>query len=81
MKKVLDERTIKAALAYDKNANLKSQKSAQNILKTFASPTQRLMAIQSLFKEQELIYTLRPKPLDLNNSVLLQDTNLMEKIV
>lgn len=68
MKKVLDNRSIKAALSYDKNANLKSQKSAQNILKEFDTPLQRLMAIQALFKKQELTYTLRPKPLDLNNS-------------
>ena len=67
-KKVLDNRSIKAALSYDKNANLRSQKSAQNILKTFDTPLQRLMAVQTLFKKQELTYTLRPKPLDLNNS-------------
>ncbi len=68
MKKVLDERTMKAALSYDKNVNLRSQESAQKILKAFDTPGQRLMAIQSLFKKQALTYTLRPKPLDLNNS-------------
>jgi len=68
MKKVLDERTMKAALSYDKNVNLRSKESAQKILKAFDTPGQRLMAIQNLFKNQALTYTLRPKPLDLNNS-------------
>jgi hypothetical protein len=68
MKKVLDSRSIKAALSYDKSANLRSKRRAQNIIKEFDTPLQRLMAIQRLFKKQELTYTLRPKPLDLNNS-------------
>jgi hypothetical protein len=68
MKKVLDDRIIKAALSYDINVNLRSQDSAQKILKEFDTPRQRLMAVQNLFKKQELTYTLRPKPLDLNRS-------------
>ena len=68
MKKVLDDRTVKAALSYDSNVNLRSQESAQKILKEFDTSGQRLMAVQSLFRKQELTYTLRPKPLDLNNS-------------
>ncbi len=67
-KKVLDARSIKAALSYDKNANLRSQSRAEDIRKEFDTPLQRLMEVQSLFKKQELTYTLRPKPLDLNNS-------------
>jgi hypothetical protein len=67
-KKVLDDRTSKAALSYDKNVNLRSQSRAEDIRKEFATPLQRLIAVQSLFKKQELTYTLRPKPLDLNNS-------------
>ena len=68
MKKVIDHRSIKAALSYDKSANLRSQSRAEDIRKEFDTPLQRLMAVQSLFKKQELTYTLRPKPLDLNNS-------------
>ncbi len=68
MKKVSDDRSIKAALSYDKSVNLKSQSKAENILQEFDTPLKRLIAIQSLFKKQELTYTLRPKPLDLNNS-------------
>ena len=67
-KEVLDDRIIKTALSYDKNANLRSQSRAEDIRKEFAIPLQRLMAVQSLFKKQKLTYTLRPKPLDLNNS-------------
>jgi len=68
IKQVLDARTGKAALSYDKNVNLRSQSRAEDIRKEFDTPLQRLMAVQSLFKKQELTYTLRPKPLDLNNS-------------
>ncbi len=68
MKKVLDKRTKQAALSYDINVNPRSQESAQKIFKAFDTPRQRLMAIENLFKKQELTYTLRPKPLDLNNS-------------
>ena len=68
MKKGSDRRSIEAALDYDKSANLRSQSRAENILKTVDTPEQRVMAIQSLFKKQGLTYTLRPKPLDLNNS-------------
>ena len=67
-KKVLDNRTMEAALSYDKTANLKSQSRAEDILKALDTPLKRVMALQSLFKKQELTYTLRPKPLDLNNS-------------
>ncbi|WP_415406100.1 transglutaminaseTgpA domain-containing protein [Sulfurovum sp. CS9] len=67
-KKVLDTRTGKAALSYDKNANLRSQSRADDIRKEFSTPLERLIAVQSHFKKQELTYTLRPKPLDLNNS-------------
>ncbi len=67
-KEILDSQTKKAALSYNKNVNLRAQEHAQNILKTFHTPVQRLMAVQSLFKKQDLTYTLRPKALDLNNS-------------
>ncbi|MEA3433840.1 MAG: DUF3488 and transglutaminase-like domain-containing protein, partial [Campylobacterota bacterium] len=67
-KKALDRRTMDAALSYDKSANPRSQNMAQDILHKFDTPLKRVTAIESLFKEQKLTYTLRPKPLDLNNS-------------
>ncbi len=67
-KEPLDNRTRKVALSYNIDANPQTQKYADSILKTFDSPAQRLIAVQSLFKKQDLNYTLRPKALDLNNS-------------
>ncbi len=65
---ILNRKTLKAALSYDKNANHKSQEYAENIIKTFDSLEERVIALKKLFKKQDLTYTLRPKPLDLNNS-------------
>ncbi len=67
-KDLLDSKIRKAALTYNKNANPQTQKYAENILQTLDTPAERLMAVQHLFKKQDLTYTLRPKALDLNNS-------------
>ncbi len=68
LKGALTSNTLKAALSYDKNANKRSQGHAKSILQTFDTPMERLTAVKRLFKKQALTYTLRPKPLDLNNS-------------
>ncbi|MEA1953737.1 MAG: DUF3488 and transglutaminase-like domain-containing protein [Campylobacterota bacterium] len=57
-----------ASLSYDKDANPQSQHYAEQILASSVQPSQRLKAVQKLFKTQALTYTLAPKPLDLNNS-------------
>ncbi len=72
----LDEVTKKASSAFNIKQNPKSYLVAQNIKANYKDLTQRASAIESFFKAQKLTYSLRPKPLDLNNST---DSFLFEK--
>jgi len=75
---VLNENILKAATSFDKNSNLKTQKIVNNIKLAYPTHEQRADAIFNFFKQQKLTYTLKPKPLDLNNSTdsFLFDTQL-----
>jgi len=56
------------ALGSDKNSNPKSWSIADKIVKNNPLPEDRVNKIIELFKSSGLTYTLKPKPLDLNNS-------------
>jgi len=66
----------RAALHYPHRQNPQSQKVAEQIKERYDTPKERATAIMRLFKKQNLTYTLKPDPLDLNNSV---DSFLFEK--
>jgi len=69
---------LKAALDFDADSNPKSTLLAQKIKADYPVVQERADAIIELFKEQNLTYSLRPKPLDLNHST---DSFLFEERV
>ncbi len=69
---------LKAASSFDRQSNPKSFLMAQKIKTDYSDLTERSSAIVELFKDQNLTYSLRPKPLDLNNST---DSFLFQKKV
>jgi len=68
IKQPISKPTRRASLTYNTKANPKSQHLAKQIREAFTLPSQRLLAIEKLFKTQDLTYSLSPKPLDLNHS-------------
>lgn len=66
----------RAALHYPHRQNPQSRKVAEQIKEQYTTPKERAAALVRLFKKQNLTYTLKPTPLDLNNSV---DSFLFEK--
>ncbi|MGC9350653.1 MAG: transglutaminaseTgpA domain-containing protein [Sulfurovum sp.] len=65
---LLPDTLKKIALDYDPESDPQTQALAQKIKSEFTLPKQRVEAIQSFFRQQQLTYTLQPKPFDLNNS-------------
>ncbi len=65
-----------AASSFDRQSNPQSFALAQKIRADYSSLSKRSDVIIELFKEQNLSYTLRPEPLDLNNST---DSFLFQK--
>ena len=59
---------LEAASHFDTDSNPKSFALAQKIKVQYPDMQKRADAIIELFKEQNLTYSLRPKPLDLNHS-------------
>ena len=59
---------MEAALHFNTDSNPKSFALAQKIKVQYPNMQRRADAIIELFKEQNLTYSLRPKPLDLNHS-------------
>lgn len=64
------------SLRYPAKQNPQSLAIAEEIKGRYNTPLQRVNAIIKQFKEQKLTYSLRPNPLDLNNSV---DSFLFQK--
>jgi transglutaminase-like putative cysteine protease len=60
----------------DIDSNPKSWKIANKIVSNNKNPKARVDAVIKLFKDSDLTYTLKPKPLDLNNST---DSFLFDK--
>ncbi|MFT7880825.1 MAG: DUF3488 and transglutaminase-like domain-containing protein [Sulfurimonas sp.] len=67
-KSPLPDTLREVALRYNPERDPRSKILADTIKTKFSTPRQRLEAIQSFFKKQQLSYTLKPKPFDLNNS-------------
>ncbi|MDM5272416.1 DUF3488 and transglutaminase-like domain-containing protein [Sulfurovum sp. zt1-1] len=67
-KGTLPESLKEIALNYDLKSDPKTQMLAQTIKTKFNDPHLRLKEVQSFFKAQQLTYTIKPKPFDLNNS-------------
>ncbi len=68
----------KAASDFEKESNPRSLTLAEEIRKKYPDPDRRSAAIIELFRGQNLRYSLRPKPLDLNHSTdsfLFQNKN------
>ncbi len=59
----------RAALRYPAGDNPRTEHLTADIVRAYPDPQQRARAIVRLFREQNLTYTLRPEPLDLNRSV------------
>ncbi|HSR74223.1 MAG TPA: DUF3488 and transglutaminase-like domain-containing protein, partial [Sulfurovum sp.] len=73
---ILDEVTLKAALDYDPERNPRTYQQAQKIKASFSSSLQKADAVVEFFKSQSLTYSLKPEPLDINNST---DSFLFDK--
>lgn len=69
---------LEAASHFDTGSNPKSFALAQKIKVQYPTMQRRVDAIVELFREQNLTYSLRPKPLDLNHST---DSFLLEEKV
>lgn len=65
----LDKITKRASLEVDVTKNPKAVEGARKIKEANRDPKQRADAIMQYFKAQGLVYSLQPKPLDLNRSV------------
>lgn len=73
---ILDEYTLNAALDYDPKHNPKSYQEAQKIKELFNASAKKADAIVKFFQTQSLTYTLKPEPLDINNTT---DSFLFDK--
>ncbi len=69
LKPKIDTETLLAASSYKRFANPKSQALAKRIREQNHTNKERVQAIIDTFRESNLTYTLKPAPLDLNNSV------------
>ena len=72
----VDPITLRASVSYPKSQNPKSLRIAHKLKRDYPKPSDRFQKIVELFKEQHLTYSLKPKPLDMNNSV---DSFLFDK--
>ncbi|WP_345970494.1 DUF3488 and transglutaminase-like domain-containing protein [Sulfurimonas sp. HSL1-6] len=74
------DRTERTVLAYardvNRSANPRSAKAADTIAAANPDPKQRLDALFRFFRDQNLTYSLRPEPLDLNHTA---DSFLFDK--
>ena len=73
---ILDEYTLNAALDYDPEHNPKTYQKALKIKELFNSSVQKANAIVKFFQTQSLTYSLKPEPLDINNTT---DSFLFDK--
>ena len=73
---ILDADTREAALDFDPERNPRTYRQAQEIRADFNSSRQKADAIVRFFRSQSLTYSLKPEPLDINNS---SDSFLFEK--
>jgi transglutaminase-like putative cysteine protease len=73
---ILDEHTLNAALDHDPKHNPKTYIEAQKIKEQFNSPAKKADAIVNFFQTQSLTYSLKPDPLDINNTT---DSFLFDK--
>ena len=65
---VLDDYTFNAALDYDPAYNPKTYQQAQKIKELFNESAKKANAIVKFFQTQSLTYSLKPEPLDINNT-------------
>ena len=63
-----DDTILDIATSYDIHSNPKTLKAATKIMENYTTDQERANAIVNFFKQQTLTYTLKPNPLDLNNS-------------
>lgn len=73
---VLDDAVYEASTTFYKESNPKSYKVAKEIKESYSTDEKRANAIMQFFKTQMLTYSLKPEPLDINNST---DSFLFEK--
>ncbi len=64
----LDQNTLDASTYFDPKSNPKTYQEAQKIKKRFQDAEKRASALVTFFQNQSLTYSLKPKPLDTNNS-------------
>jgi len=72
----LDVETLKFASHFSKEQNPQSYSEAEKIKKLYNSDEKRVKALMTLFKKQDLTYTLKPDALDINAST---DSFLFDK--
>lgn len=72
----LDQDTLYASTHFDKKRNPKTCQEAQKIQKRFKTPDKRAAALIKFFQQQSLVYSLKPKALDINNTT---DSFLFDK--
>ena len=65
---VLNDAVFEASTSFYAQSNPRSYKVAKDIKKTFSTVQERANAIIKFFKSQKLTYSLKPEPLDMNNS-------------
>lgn len=73
---MLDGVTRRAALEYNPERNPRTFRQSQKIKADFSSPMQKANAIVKFFQTQSLTYSLKPEPLDINNTA---DSFLFDK--
>ncbi|MEA3492052.1 MAG: DUF3488 and transglutaminase-like domain-containing protein [Campylobacterota bacterium] len=74
--KYVEPAIIKASLSYHRDDNPQSLKLGKRLQEKYPDSKLRATALVNIFKDQNLTYSLRPKPIDLNHSV---DSFLFEK--
>lgn len=73
---ILNDTVYDFSTTFDKHSNPKSYTIANRIKNTYTTDQKRADAIISFFKKQMLTYSLKPEPLDMNNST---DSFLFDK--
>jgi hypothetical protein len=73
---ILDRDTREAALAYDPTRNPRTYQQAQKIKTNVSTSEEKADALVRFFKSQSLTYSLKPEPLDINNTA---DSFLFDK--
>ncbi len=64
----LDHVTLDASTYFDPKSNPKTYREAQKIKKRYQDADKRASALVKFFQSRSLTYSLKPKPLDVNNS-------------